>query len=99
MAPSPACHRGQVASAHGKRNVRMRRRAFMTLLCGSALYPLTARAQQSKFRRIGYLDYGAGILPRGGFAPFHDNYLRKPLLEGLRERRWAERQNISIDGR
>ena len=77
----------------------MRRREFMTLLCGSALYPLTARAQQSRIRRIGYLDYGAGILPSGGFAPFHDNYRRKPFLEGLRESGWVEGQNITIDRR
>jgi putative tryptophan/tyrosine transport system substrate-binding protein len=77
----------------------MRRREFMTLLCASAVCPLAAQAQEPKIRRIGYLDYGAGILPSGGFAPFHDNYRRKPFLEGLRESGWVEGQNVTIDRR
>ena len=60
----------------------------------------SAHAQQPvKIRRIGYLDYGAGISPSGGFAPFHDTYRRRPFLEGLRERGWVEGQTLpSSDG-
>jgi putative ABC transport system substrate-binding protein len=78
----------------------MRRRKFMTLFGAAAVWPLAAHAQQpAKIRRIGYLDYGAGILPSGGFAPFHDTYRRRPFLEGLRERGWVEGQNVTIERR
>jgi putative ABC transport system substrate-binding protein len=66
----------------------------------TATWPFTADAQQqSKPRRIGYLDYGAGVLPNGEFAPFYDTYRRKPFLEGLRERGWVEGQNVTIERR
>src|SRR3954466_8914862 len=78
----------------------MRRREFMALFGAAAVWPLAADAQQpTKIQRIGYLDYGAGILPSGGFAPFHDTYRRKPFLEGLRERGWVEGQNVTIERR
>jgi putative ABC transport system substrate-binding protein len=79
----------------------MRRREFTTLLLGAAaIWPLAAHAQQpAKVRRIGYLDYGAGMLPSGGFAPFYDAYRRKPFLEGLREGGWVEGQNVTIERR
>jgi hypothetical protein len=48
----------------------MRRREFIALFGAGAVWPRTAHAQQPpKIRRIGYLDYGAGTLPSGGFAP------------------------------
>ena len=51
----------------------MRRREFMALFGAAAVWPLGAHAQQpAKIRLIGYLDYGGGISPSGGFAPFHD---------------------------
>src|SRR5882672_5342590 len=78
----------------------MRRREFTTLLGAAAIWPLAAHAQQpAKIRRIGYLDYGAGMLPGGGFAPFHDTYRRKPFLDGLREGGWVEGQNVTIERR
>src|SRR3954453_5316588 len=79
----------------------MRRREFITLFGGAAaVWPLSGYAQQpAQIRRIGYLDYGAGMLPSGGFAPFHDIYRRRPFLEGLRELGWVEGQNVTIERR
>jgi putative ABC transport system substrate-binding protein len=79
----------------------MLRRDFLGLIASAtAAWPLTADAQQQiKTRRIGYLDYGAGILPSGEFAPFYDKYRRKPFLEGLRQRGWVEGQNVAIERR
>jgi putative tryptophan/tyrosine transport system substrate-binding protein len=79
----------------------MRRRDFLGLMASvTATWPFTALAQQqSKFRHIGYLDYGAGILPNGEFAPFYDKYRRKQFLEGLRDRGWVEGQNVTIERR
>ena len=78
----------------------MKRREFIALFGAAAVWPRAAHAQQPpKIRRIGYLDYGAGTLPSGGFAPFHDTYRRRPFLEGLRERGWVEGQNVAIERR
>src|ERR1700704_6842998 len=78
----------------------MRRREFMALFGAAAVWPLGAHAQQpAKIRLIGYLDYGGGISPSGGFAPFHDVYRRRPFLEGLRERGGVEGQNVTIERR
>src|SRR5215211_1987174 len=79
----------------------MRRREFITLFgSAAAVWPLSGYAQQpAKLRRIGYLDYGAGLSPTGGFAPFHDTYRRRPFLEGLQERGWIEGQNVTIERR
>jgi putative ABC transport system substrate-binding protein len=78
----------------------MRRRDILGLIaCSTAAWPFAAAAQQRTARRIGYLDYGAGMLPNGEFAPFHDTYRRKPFLEGLRDRGWVEGQNVTIERR
>jgi len=75
----------------------MRRREFMALFGAAAVWPLAAHAQQpAKIRLIGYLDYGGGMSPSGGFAPFHDVYRRRPFLEGLRERGWVEGQMLPL---
>src|SRR3954469_25655745 len=88
------------ANAHTERSIRVRRREFLTLLAAATVWPRATHAQQpANVRRIGYLDYGAGMLPSGGFAPFHDTYRRKPFLEGLRERGWVEGQNVTIERR
>jgi ABC-type uncharacterized transport system substrate-binding protein len=75
-----------------------RREFFITVLGAATVWPFAGHGQQT-VRRIGYLDYGAGTLPTGGFAPFHDIYRRKPFLEGLRELGWIEGQNITIERR
>jgi putative ABC transport system substrate-binding protein len=79
----------------------MNRREFVSLFgAAAAVWPSAAHAQQQgKIRRLGYLDYGAGVLPNGSFAPFYDTYRRKPFLEGLRELGWVEGQNVAIERR
>jgi len=79
----------------------MRRRDFLGLIASvTGASAFAARAQQQiKTRRIGYLDYGAGILPNGEFAPFHDAYRRKPFLDGLGDRGWVEGRNVTIERR
>ena len=70
----------------------MRRRDFITLLCGAtAAWPLAARAQQpDRMRRIGVLMNRAADNPEGQtrFAAF---------LQGLQEAGWAVGHNARID--
>ena len=66
----------------------MKRRAFITLLGGAAVWPLTARAQQPKVWRIGLL---APVPP----TPV----MLSALRDGLRGRGYVEGQNLSIDVR
>lgn len=79
----------------------MRRRDFLRLIVSvTAAWPLSTYAQQQdKTRRIGYLDYGAGMLPNGEFAPFYNVYRRKQFLDGLRDRGWVEGQNVTVERR
>jgi putative tryptophan/tyrosine transport system substrate-binding protein len=79
---------------------RLKRREFLTFVVAATVWPSAGHAQQpAKIRRIGSLDYGAGMLPSGDFAPFHDTYRRRPFLEGLRELGWVEGQNVTIERR
>ena len=68
----------------------MRRRKFITLLCGAAVaWPLAARAQQSKMARIGALYIGTADAKS----------FKKELREGLRELGYVEGQNIAFEFR
>jgi ABC-type uncharacterized transport system substrate-binding protein len=69
----------------------MRRRDFITLLGGVAVWPLVARAQQGE-RRIGVLMGGAGRDPIE-----HDRLAA--FLDGLRELGWTDGHNVLIDAR
>ncbi len=72
----------------------MQRREFITLLGGGAvaptmLWPLAARAQHSKFARIGVLYIGTADAES----------FKKELREGLRELGYVEGQNIAFEFR
>jgi putative tryptophan/tyrosine transport system substrate-binding protein len=68
------------------------RRDFITLIGGAAAWPLPARAQQDRMRRIGLL-----------IAFPENNPLAQQILaafvESLRSLGWVERKNIQIDYR
>jgi putative tryptophan/tyrosine transport system substrate-binding protein len=66
----------------------MRRREFITLLSGAAVWPLAARAQQAKVWRIGVL---APVPPMPAML--------SAFRDGMRERGYVEGQNLSIDVR
>jgi putative tryptophan/tyrosine transport system substrate-binding protein len=67
----------------------MKRRGFLVLLGGAAVWPLAARAQHSKLRTIGYLHPDAGSLARDVTA----------FRLGLREAGYVERENLAIEFR
>jgi putative ABC transport system substrate-binding protein len=70
----------------------MRRRDFISLAGGAAIWPLAARAQQSnQMRRIGVL-YGSADNPQ-------TQARSAALVEGLRQLGWIAGQNVKIDYR
>ena len=71
----------------------MRRRDFITLLCGAAAWPLAARAEQpGQMRRIGVLLNVTADNPRGqaGVAAFQ---------QVLQQLGWSDGRNVRIDTR
>jgi len=68
------------------------RREFITLLCGAAAWPLTARAQPapSRIYRIGILGATSLRAAEGFMNAFRD---------GMRERGYVEGQNLVIEFR
>ena len=72
----------------------MRRREFITLVGGAAAtWPLTARAQGARMRRI-------GVLTSGAAADNPDGQTRNAaFLEGLQQLGWTDGRNIRIDYR
>ena len=65
----------------------MKRRVFLTVLAGTAAWPLVARAQQSgKIWRIGFIAHR--------YEKFYD-----PLFQNLRELGYTEGQNLIVERR
>src|SRR5262249_40250776 len=83
------------ASRPRRRGDRMStRRAFITLLGGTAAWPLAARAQQAeRMRRIAVLQGGSD----------RDDQRSQPsmaaFLQGLQQSRWTDGRNVRIDYR
>src|SRR5690348_17779205 len=72
---------------------QLKRREFITLLGGAAAWPLTARAQQRRYR-IGHLAIAA---PTDTPPPPPANW--NALVQGLREIGYTEGQNIAFEHR
>jgi putative tryptophan/tyrosine transport system substrate-binding protein len=71
----------------------VKRRAFITLLAGAAMWPLAARAQQrERIRRIGVLMATAGDDPESRKRLF-------ALLQGLQQLGWVEGRNLRVHSR
>ena len=70
----------------------MKRREFITLIGGVAAWPLAARAQQERMRRIGVLIAFSEDDPEGKarLAAFR---------QGLEKRGWSEGRDVHIDAR
>ncbi len=68
----------------------MKRREFITLVCGAAAWPLTARAQQPAMPVIGYFS---------GRSPDTETAVRVPFLKGLEQAGFVTGQNVAIDYR
>jgi len=71
----------------------MKRREFITLLCGAAAWPLAARAQQGEcMRRIGVLEPIAAESPDGKAR-------QGAFLQRLQQLGWIDGRNVRIDTR
>jgi len=69
----------------------VKRREFITLLGGAAVWPLAARAQQAgKLPTIGFLD---------GATPWIESQRLAAFVQRLRELAWVDGRNVAIESR
>src|SRR3974390_878977 len=69
----------------------MRRREFITLMAGSAAWPLTAQAQQPVMPVVGYLSTGT---PQSDAEPY-----LIPFRQGLNTLGYVEGRNVALENR
>jgi putative tryptophan/tyrosine transport system substrate-binding protein len=82
----------------------MRRREFMSMIAGAAVWPLRARAEQPAMRMIGYLTVGAAagaehLSPASIFAAVGAEHLIAAFRRGLAEAGYVEGKNLAIEYR
>ena len=68
----------------------MRRRSFITLLGGAAAWPMAARAQRERTRRI-------GVLMQYSESDLEGQIRAKMLEQTLRKLGWTAGRNLQID--
>jgi putative tryptophan/tyrosine transport system substrate-binding protein len=79
----------------------MRRREFITYLCGLAAWPITARAQQSAMPVVGFLSSASPASWAPFVAGFRKGLNETGLIEGQNmaiEYRWAEGDYHRLSG-
>jgi len=69
---------------------KMRRREFVTLLCGAGMWPLVARAQQASLPVIGFMS---------SRSPEDSPHMIEAFRRGLKEGGFIEGENVAIEFR